>query len=60
MPQVDARLAEAQVAYFDDLERLTLKPDEHFAAIRSRYSADVGLRVPERIFNAVRGQMEDL
>jgi hypothetical protein len=57
-PGLEAELTPEQIARFDELALLTADPDANFDEIRRRYRADVGLRVPERVFNALRQKEE--
>jgi Transglutaminase-like superfamily len=44
--------------FFDELAALTQDPEATFDALRERYQADERLRVPPRVFNALREQVE--
>jgi hypothetical protein len=57
-PGVGAKLEGEQLGFYDELARLTRQPDASFAELRARYDADDRLRVPERVFNAVREREE--
>jgi hypothetical protein len=59
-PGLEVELTTDQLAYFDELALLTADPDANFEAIQRRYRADAGLRVPERVFNALRLREESV
>ena len=53
-PMPNAEFSEEQLAYFDEIAALTADPDANFDAIKARYQKDAGLRMPDRVFNALR------
>ena len=57
-PGVNATLGDRELAFFDELARLTGAPDEEFDALRAHYESDVQLRVPPRVFNALTQREE--
>jgi hypothetical protein len=59
-PPADAQLDEKQLAYFDRLAILTTHPDQTLGELRQAYRADDGLRVPDRVFNALLQKPEAL
>ena len=60
MPPPDQPLPDEQLAYFDQLAKLTSEPDANFAELRSRYNQDERLRVPPIVFNAVLYRQEKI
>ncbi|HZD25802.1 MAG TPA: transglutaminase-like domain-containing protein, partial [Alphaproteobacteria bacterium] len=54
MPAVDTVLDDEALAFFDALAAPLHAPDRHIGALRRRYAEDDGLRVPDRVFNALR------
>lgn len=60
MPQPEEDISEDRARLFDHLAALTDEADERFDEIRTLYLQDDGLRVPARVFNGVRKQMEDV
>lgn len=58
MPQAGVEMSEDQLTFFDHLARLTQAPDAGFDESRTLYESDVGLRVPEQVFNLMRQQHE--
>lgn len=60
MPQPDEEIAPDRAAFFDRLATLTEEADERFGELRALYEQDDGLRVPARVFNGVRKQIEDV
>jgi hypothetical protein len=58
MPGPQAPITEMQRAHFDDLAPLTQAPDATFAELQQRYDADDRIRVPPKVFNALRGYAE--
>jgi hypothetical protein len=52
-PAVNDTLSAQQLAYFDDLARLTLNPDATFDRAQERFMRDHQLRVPSNVFNAL-------
>jgi Transglutaminase-like superfamily len=57
-PAPGAALDADQVALFDELAALTADSDAHLGPLRRRYAQDSRLRVPERVFNALRNRPE--
>jgi hypothetical protein len=55
MPLPDEPLESAELACFDRLARLTRLPNATFTDLRRHYQRDDTLRVPETVFNALRG-----
>jgi hypothetical protein len=47
-----------QLALFDTVAELTVDPDDHFNAIRTRYETDDSLRMDGTVLNVVRDQVE--
>lgn len=52
--------AAEELAFLDDLARLTADPDANFAELTSLYRTDARLRVPEAVFNALRERDEEV
>jgi len=52
-PGINATLGHSELAFFDELARLTEAPDEDFDALRARYESDSQLRVPSRVLNVL-------
>lgn len=57
-PAIDARLSDAELAFFDGVARLTADPDANFDAMRRRFADDAGLALPRSVFNASRQRQE--
>jgi hypothetical protein len=57
-PAPDQALDKDRLAFFDELAALTQDPDSSFDALRRRYQSDDHLRVPPKVFNALREQEE--
>jgi hypothetical protein len=53
-----ASLDGGQAAWFDELAALTADPDAHLGPLRRRYAQDSRLRVPAKVFNALRNRPE--
>ena len=60
MPTPEEEISSAALTLFDSLAALTVEVDESFLDVRRIYEEDARLRVPARVFNAVRKQMEDV
>ena len=60
MPTPEEEISSAALTLFDSLAALTVEVDESFLDVRQIYEEDARLRVPARVFNAVRKQMEDV
>ena len=59
-PGSDVELSADQLVFFDELAELTADPDAHFDALRRRYETDPGLRLPGKVFNALRQREEPI
>jgi hypothetical protein len=57
-PAPNAALDPSELAFFDELAELTRRPDERFRELRALYESDARLRVPPRVFNALRQREE--
>jgi hypothetical protein len=57
-PESDTGLSPETVALVDRLATLTLDADDRFGELRGLYETDASLRVPAKVFNAVRNQVE--
>lgn len=57
-PPVDAKLSDAELAFFDEIALMTSDPDANFDALRRRFSGDPRLRLPDTVFNALRQREE--
>ena len=57
-PGAKLELSADQLAFFDELADLTAEPDLKFDALRGRYESDCGLRLPGKVFNALRQREE--
>lgn len=57
-PPVNSTLDADRLAYFDALAQLTLAPETRFHELATQYQSDSGLCVPQKVFNALRGQIE--
>jgi hypothetical protein len=60
MPQPTARLTEERLAFFDRLAELTHDPDTHFAVLQGMFAEDERVRVPDRVYNALRNRLESI
>jgi hypothetical protein len=60
MPGPEQEISSVALALFDRLAALTVDVDERFNEVRALYEQHARLRVPARVFNAVRKQMEDV
>jgi Transglutaminase-like superfamily len=60
MPAPGEEISGDQAALFDRLAALTHVPDEGLAELRAVYTEDERVRVPQSVFNAVRGMMEEV
>jgi hypothetical protein len=58
MPGPEDAQTALQLSFFDRLATLTLAGDDSFAERRRLYDAEARLRVPEQVFNAIRGGLE--
>jgi hypothetical protein len=58
MPAPDETISDEQNALFDRLAGLTGDPDAAFAELSAAYADDPRLRVPGRVYNAVRNRAE--
>ena len=58
MPAPGCSLDDEALAFFDSIARLTAAPDEGLPELRRLADYDERVRVPERVFNAVRGRSE--
>jgi hypothetical protein len=58
MPDLEAKLGEADLAWFDRLAELTADPDANFAEILRVNQEDERQKLPDVVFNAVRGHPE--
>jgi hypothetical protein len=59
-PRPGQQLDHKQLTFYDELARLTRNPDTTFAELRQRYEADVTLRVPPTVHNALLNAPEDI
>jgi hypothetical protein len=59
-PRSGPPLDEEQLAFYDELARLTRNPDETFDELRRRYEADPRVRVPSIVHNALLKAPENL
>jgi hypothetical protein len=59
-PRADERIDPQRLALFDRVAALCADPDEGFERLRACYEGEAGLRVPEKVFNALRGRLEAL
>lgn len=57
MPRPDEDWAD-RLPFFDHLAAVTIDPDANFDELRHIYDTDDRVRVPERVFNVLRGQHE--
>lgn len=57
-PSPDERLDAKQLAFFDQLARMTHDPDPSFDELRRTYADHGGLRVPEVVHNSLLGRSE--
>ncbi|KAA0687985.1 transglutaminase domain-containing protein [Neorhizobium sp. P12A] len=60
MPRPEEELSPDRAKLFDHLAALAEEADERFDEIRTLYQQDDKLRVPARVFNGVRKQIEDV
>ena len=60
IPQSKRSLEEEELAFFDRLAELTRAGDGSLAELQQLYEFDERLRVPRRVFNAMRGQLEEV
>jgi hypothetical protein len=60
MPQPKQTLDKDQLAFFDEIAALTRAPDTAFSKLRTRYEKNARLRVPAKVFNALRKRMESV
>jgi hypothetical protein len=60
MPRPEEEISPVGLTLFDHLAALTIDVDERFGEVRALYQHDARLRVPARVFNGVRKQMEDV
>jgi hypothetical protein len=60
IPRGARPLDEEELAFFDRLAELTRAGDASLAELQELYEYDERVRVPARVFNAIRGRMEDV
>jgi len=60
IPQSKRSLDEDELVFFDRLANLTRAGDGSLAELQQLYEFDERLRVPRRVFNAMRGQLEEV
>jgi hypothetical protein len=60
IPGVAEQLDEAELAFFDRLAGLLSEGDGALSEVQQRFECDERLRIPERVFNAIRRSMEDV
>jgi hypothetical protein len=58
MPRPGEEVSGEPAALFDRLAALTADPDASLAELRAAYEGGDGIRVPDAVFNPLRGQME--
>lgn len=58
MVKPDVTLTPPELAFFDELARLTAAPDEHASALHALYESDARLRPGERVWNDVAQENE--
>jgi Transglutaminase-like superfamily len=59
-PRSGQQLSEEQLAFYDELARLTRDPDATFVELRRRYEADPHLHVPSTVYNALLQAQQDI
>ncbi|TDQ16199.1 hypothetical protein DEV91_13330 [Phyllobacterium brassicacearum] len=57
-PAPDATLSDEELDFFDEIALLTADPDANFDALKQRFAEDVRVRVPAKVFNALRQREE--
>ena len=60
MPQPNTELTSEQLAFFDELARLTSTPEGNFLELRERFQNDQRVRVPPVVFNALLQRQESV
>lgn len=58
IPGAAQPLDDEELAFFDQLAELTSGDDGALSELQHRFAFDERLRVPERVFNAIRGEIE--
>jgi hypothetical protein len=59
-PRPNATLAAGELEFFDELAWLMTDPDVNFDRLRHRFLTDAQVRLPERVFNALRQRKESV
>jgi hypothetical protein len=59
-PRPNAKLATSELEFFDELAWLLTDPDVNFDRLRHRFATDAQVRLPERVFNALRQREESV
>lgn len=60
IPGAAQGLDNEELAFFDQLAQLTSDGDGALPELQQRFEYDERLRIPERVFNAIRGRMEEV
>jgi hypothetical protein len=60
MPGAGDSIDAERLALFDRVAKLCADPDRKFDALRACYADEASLRVPEKVFNALRSRLEAL
>ena len=58
MPQVDHRLNDDQLAFFDDVAEMSRNPDSNSESLDRLYREDERIRVPRTVFNSLLNRPE--